>query len=422
MAKTTDTTDPAPPAEGADPLEVALDPFGMLVRDVSERAPQEAAELLREHPIAEVVRVLEAVNPALSQQILHEMPSDRRGALLAASSEEWRAQWQRNAEYPEQSIGRLMEPAMATFAPSVSLGEAIETIRMLTRHALVTYAFVLDGEGRLVGVVTMRDLMLGRREQRIDEVMIRNPFSLSAETELTDAMRSVLTRHYPVYPVTDRGGRLVGIVRGQALFEAQAIEISAQAGAMVGVDKEERLATSFPRSFRFRHPWLQLNLLTAFLAAGVVGYFQDTMERLVILAVFLPVLTGQSANTGCQSLAITLRAMTLGELRPGRGLPLITKELLLGALNGTLVGLTAGGAMFAFALWKGQGEPLRLGLVVFLAMIGSCATTGVAGAIFPLVLRRLGADPATASSIFLTTAADVVSIGSFLGLATVLTH
>ena len=187
---------------------------------------------------------------------------------------------------------------------------------------------------------------------------------------------------------------------------------------MVGVDKEERLATPWLRSFRSRHPWLQLNLLTAFLAAGVVGIFQGTINRIVLLAIFLPVLSGQSTNTGCQSLAVALRGLTLGELRAGRRRALVMKEALLGLLNGTFVGVTAGIAMYFFATSQKSPAALSLGLVVFAAMAGSCVIAGVSGALIPMVLKRFGADPATASSIFLTTAADVASLGFFLGLAT----
>jgi magnesium transporter len=187
---------------------------------------------------------------------------------------------------------------------------------------------------------------------------------------------------------------------------------------MVGVEKEERLATPWPRSLRFRHPWLQLNLFTAFLAAAVVGAFQGTIDRLVVLAVFLPVLAGQSGNTGCQALAVTLRGLTLGELRRGDASRLVAKEALLGLLNGALVGVTAGLGMLLVARAQGQPEALALGLVVFAAMVASCVVSGLAGALIPLTLRRLGADPATASSIFLTTATDVASMGLFLSLAT----
>jgi magnesium transporter len=264
----------------------------------------------------------------------------------------------------------------------------------------------------------MREMLLGERSQRLEEIMLRDPFFLTPDMTLTDAMKSVLNRHYPVYPVCEADGRLIGLVRGQSMFEAQAIEISAQAGSMVGVEKEERLSTPWPRSLKFRHPWLQLNLVTAFVAAAVVGVFQDTIDRIVVLAVFLPVLAGQSGNTGCQALAVALRGMTLGELKPGREKVLVLKEGLLGLLNGALVGVTAGVGMFLYTSSQENPQAWLLGLIVFLAMMASCVISGVSGALVPLGLKRLGADPATASSIFLTTATDVASMGIFLALAT----
>jgi magnesium transporter len=163
---------------------------------------------------------------------------------------------------------------------------------------------------------------------------------------------------------------------------------------------------------------LQLNLLTAFVAAAVVGVFQDTLDQMVVLSVFLPVLAGQSGNTGCQALAVALRGITLGELQPGRAAAVVMKEALLGCVNGMLVGVTAGVGMFILARSQGNPAAVGLALVVMVAMAASCTVSGIAGAVVPLVLRRIGADPATASSIFLTTATDVVSMGTFLALAT----
>ena len=234
-----------------------------------------------------------------------------------------------------------------------------------------------------------------------------------------ETMKQVVHRHFPVYPVCDAGGRLVGLVRGQAMFEEQAFVISAQAGRMVGVANEERFTTPWPTSLKLRHPWLQLNLFTAFLAAIVVGVFQDTLDRMVILALFLPVLAGQSGNTGCQALAVTLRGLTLGDLEKGGERGLVMKEARLGILNGGLVGITAGLGMFLAASAQANPQALALGAIVMIAMIGSCLVSGVAGALIPLGLRKVGADPATASSIFLTTATDIASMGLFLALATI---
>ena len=178
------------------------------------------------------------------------------------------------------------------------------------KQAFITYIYVVDDDERLLGIVTMRDLLFNDNARPLRDVMLTDVFALHAPTLLEDAMKQVLDRHYPVYPVVDAENRLRGLVRGQSMFEARAFDIAAQPGSMVGVEKEERLATPWPRSLFMRHPWLQLNLLTAFLAAAVVGFFQDTIDRLVILALFLPVLAGQSGNTGCQALAVTLRGMT----------------------------------------------------------------------------------------------------------------
>jgi len=202
--------------------------------------------------------------------------------------------------------------------------------------------------------------------------------------------------------------------------QKRSLELSAQPGIMVGVEKEERLATPWFRSLRLRHPWLQLNLLTAFAAGSVVFVFREIIDQVVILAMFLPVLAGQSGNTGCQTLAITLRGVFLGELKSGKEKRLLMKEALLGLLNGALVGLVAAFVMYVVATVQHLSSAPMLSAVVFLAMTGSCVISGICGALVPLTLRKLGADPATASSIFLTTATDMVSMGMLLGLATVL--
>jgi len=202
--------------------------------------------------------------------------------------------------------------------------------------------------------------------------------------------------------------------------QKRSFELTALPGAMVGVEREERLATHWYRSLRLRHPWLQINLFTAFVAAAVVGLFQGTIDRLLILTVFLPVLAGQSGNTGSQALANALRGIALGDLKSGKEKELVRKEALLGLLNGAIIGLVAAIAMYVVATLQHLPTALMLSVVVFLAMSGSCVISGICGAFVPLILKRLGADPATASSIFLTTATNVVSMGMLLGLAAVL--
>ncbi len=378
--------------------------------------PASALERLQAYDPAGQARLLATLPPARANDLLSAMAPERRGAVIAAAPAG--TDWSDAQRYPEGSVGRLLEDPPAVFPAGTPVERAIEALREVVKTRLVTYLWVVDGQQKLLGVVAFRDLLYADRSVALDAIMIRAPFFLRPAMDLVDAMREVVTRHYPVYPVCEEDGRLVGQVRGQVLFEQQAFEISAQAGAMVGVEKEERLATPLWRSFRFRNPWLLVNLLTVFVAAAVVGYFEDTINRVVVLAMFLPVLGGQSGNLGCQALAVMLRGMTLGELRGTRIAAVVAKEGLLGALNGAVTGAIAGAAMYYVVARDGGGDALALGVITLVAMSVSCMVAGLAGATIPLVLKRFGADPATASSIFLTTMTDVVSMGSFLGLVT----
>lgn len=391
-----------------------------LARAAKARSPKEAAELLGEYPAAAIAEVLQALPPALSQDILLELPGGLVDGVMRSAPPEVVAQWQVNQAYTAGTIGRMMTPARAVFHPEMTVRETIEQLRPLVRTAIITYGYVTDRAGKLLGIITMRDLLFAEDQVLLDSVMLRNAFFLKPDLPLADAMKLVLDRHYPVYPVCDNSGKLLGVVRGQTLFEEQAFEITAQVGSMVGVEKEERLATPLPGSFRLRHPWLQINLATAFVAGAVVAIFQDTVDRLVILALFLPVLAGQSGNTGCQALAVTLRGMTLGELKKGAERALVIKEASLGALNGAFTGLVAALGMYIVASYQHNPNALILSVVVWIALVGSCVASGICGAMVPLTLKRFGFDPATASSIFLTTATDVVSMGLLLGLAALL--
>lgn len=391
-----------------------------LVAELGAHPPHEAAALLADEEASLSFEALVELNPSFIQDILAALPDEQRQAIIASAPPQVARQWERSRLFDAGAIGRFMEPAFAEFRPDMTVNQAIEIMRGLVKTALITYGYVTDTDDRLLGLFTMRDLLFSERDAQLAGIMLRDVFSFRPGMAVSEAMKLTLRRHYPVYPVCDDQGRLLGLVRGQAIFEAEAFEITAQAGSMVGVEKEERISTPMLRSFIFRHPWLQLNLLTAFLAGGVVAMFQGTIDQLVVLAVFLPVLAGQSGNTGCQALAVTLRGITLGEIKPGDARALITKEGVLGAMNGAPVGIVSGTAMYMVASAQHSPHAPVLAIVVFLAMVGACTISGISGAIVPLALKRFGADPATASSIFLTTATDIVSMGLLLGLATVL--
>ncbi|ESW73016.1 magnesium transporter [Mesorhizobium sp. LSJC277A00] len=321
-----------------------------------------------------------------------------------------------------ESLVEVMDPIPASVPVGTTVAAAVEAVRGALVPTELTYLYVTDKGNKLVGLAVLRDLMLSEPDAIVDHIMLPRPFALDVGLSLSNACKAAVRRHYPVYPVVDAENRLLGQVRGWRLFEQQIIEISAQSGQMVGLQKEERSFTPLFSAFLKRHPWLQLNLLTAFMAAFVVSSFTGTIEKIVALAAFLPVLAGQSGNTGCQALAMTLRGLALGDVDKRPKLHLVMREGALAAANGALVGVVAAAAMWFYASMQpaSAAQAPMLALVILLAMSGSCLMSGISGVLIPLSLRRVGADPAVASAIFLTTVTDIVGMGLMLGLATML--
>lgn len=381
-----------------------------LVRAARARVPLDAAQLLSREAPETVAAVLGELPPRLAAVIRDHLPPHLQPAAEQPLTTE--------LEIPG-TVAEMMEPVHGRLDEGTTVAEAIAYLRAHDNPQQITYLYVTRAE-RLTGLVVIRDLLLAQPEEPLRDIMLPDPFTLAADLPASDAIKAAVHRHYPVYPVVDRDGSVVGVVRGWRLFERQAIEITAQTGQMVGVDKQERVHTPLWQAFRQRHPWLQINLLTAFLAAFVVGSFEDTIAKIVALAAFLPVLAGQSGNNGCQTLAITLRGLTLGDMDRFPVRRLIAKEVTLGGLNGFLTGLIAGAAMWWTAARDGNAEAPLLGLVICFAMTGACMLSGLFGVMVPITLRRFGADPATASSIFLTTGTDIAGMGLMLTLATLL--
>lgn len=385
------------------------DDVASLVRSVRARVPMDAAQLLARETPERIGAVLAELPQLFVDRVKAYLPADLQ--LQASES---------LADAIEDTVGEMMEPALAVLPQTTTVAKAIAFLRKHETPQQITYLYVTDAAGRLVGLVVIRDLLLAKRDQTLADVMLPEPFALTTDMDLDEAVKAAIHRHYPVYPVVDADRHVIGVVRGWRLFERQAIEISAQSGQMVGVDKEERIYTGLWTAFKMRHPWLQVNLLTAFAAGFVVSMFEGTITQVVALAAFLPILAGQSGNTGCQALAITLRGITLGDLDSHPVRKLIGKELALGAINGFLTGLVAGAAMWWSAGGSGNAQGITLGVVILLAMIGACMASGLFGVLVPLALRRFGADPCTASSIFLTTGTDIAGMGLMLALATML--
>jgi magnesium transporter len=234
--------------------------------------------------------------------------------------------------------------------------------------------------------------------------------ALDPKSEVVDKLKKY---RVDTLPVVDIDFRLLGTIEGQGLIEALREDIVTDMQTMVGVSKDERLSSSW-FAVRKRLPWLQINLLTAFLAAAVVGMFENTIAKYTALAILLPIAAGQSGNTGAQALAVTMRGLTLREITIRHWLRVTLKEMAAGLVNGVSIAITCGLGVY---IWS---RSLGLSLIIALAMISSMTIAAVSGALVPIILKRLGQDPALSSSIILTTVTDIAGFMSFLGIATLL--
>ncbi|MEO7985157.1 MAG: magnesium transporter [Gemmatimonadales bacterium] len=359
---------------------------GRAAEIVEELEDDDAADLLGELPVAEQERILKEV--------------------------EDRADVDRLLRYDERTAGGLMTTHTVTVRDTDTVEQALGEIRRQAERATEFYQiFVVDGDRRLVGVLPFKDLIVSKPERAISEFMADADISVLPDLDQEEVARLMARYNLPSLPVVDEGGRLVGRVTFDDVIDVVEAETTEDLLKFGGVSPDEDLAAGWRVSVKSRLPWLLVNLGTAFLAGGVVFLFRGMIQRTVALAVWMPVIAGMGGNAGTQALAVTVRRLALGLIPGHQFTRVVVKEMAVGITNGLAIGSVVG--VSASLL----GEGARLGIVVFLAMTGNLFVAGFAGAFIPIVLERLGVDPAVASSIFVTTFTDVCGFLLLLGLA-----
>ena len=381
---------------------------------LEEMDPDEAADLLEELPEDEATIIISRMEPDDAVDVLEEFPRAEVDEILRhleAMDRDKARTLRELLKYPPDTAGGLMSPEYVALPAHITAQEAIERLRRVAEEAeTVYYVYVVDEAGRLLGVLSLRDLVFARPDTPIREIMRPEVVTLSPEMSADEVARAFDKYGYLAFPVVDKRGRLLGIVTMDDILDTVILRDTEDMYKMVNVPREERVDTPWYESLRMRLPWLYINLATAFLAASVVGAFEGVIAKVSALAVFMPVIAGQGGNAGMQTVTIVTRGIALGEVPPGKGFPILAKEVLLGLLNGLAVGVVVGAVAFA---WKHNPY---LGLVAFLAMVGNMVIAGLVGASIPLGLRALGLDPALASSVLLTTFTDTLGFFFLLGL------
>ncbi|MEM7108099.1 MAG: magnesium transporter [Bacteroidota bacterium] len=314
--------------------------------------------------------------------------------------------------YPAESAGFLMDTKILSFHPSSTVKEVLKKLRTLNDRTLAN-VYVTDEAGYLLGRVPVQKIAISGPREKLNNLIVAavSVHAMSPQQEVVDLLRDGKLFSLPV---VDLENRLLGIIRNDALIKAATEDATEDVQALFGAGRDERALSKVSFAVKKRLPWLQINLVTAFLAASVVGAFEDTIAKITVLAVFLPVVAGQSGNTGSQALAVTMRGLALREIRPTQWFRVARKEAAVGFINGVAVALTTAIIVYFWATSFG------LAVVIGVSMVFSMVIAGFSGAVIPIFLKSIGQDPAQSSSIVLTTVTDIVGFLSFLGLATAL--
>ena len=386
--------------------------IGEVLAEVDEDIRADYIEDLTASDVEQIVKGLDAQEVA---EVLDVADEEIKTSVYASLDQEIRAQVENLYTYEEDMVGRYMDPETVNVKQGVSL-EAVQ--RYIRIHRLLDVdsqqVMVTDKDKRLLGTLTLIDLVKQSQECSVDEFMNSAPYTLHDQMKVSDAASLLRSKELHFVPVCNSEGQLVGQLNAADILEITQDDADLTLKHMSGVSDEEEVFTPILRSAKSRGIWLGINLLTAFLAAFVIGQFEAVLDQIVALAILMPVVASMGGIAGSQTLTVVIRGLALGQIAGNNKRWLYNKELWVGMSNGLVWALVVGGISY---LWFGQ---TLITLVITLAIFINMSLANLSGVLIPLVLKRLQIDPALSGAVILTTVTDVVGFLSFLGLATLI--
>jgi magnesium transporter len=379
---------------------------------VSELGPEAGAGLLATRPAEEIARLAQEIPSDDAAALIDYLPEELSTAVLDLMRPKESGVVENLLEYAEQTAGRIMNPHVFALNEDMTVGEAIAEIQGNRDVEMVFYLYVVDERRHLVGVVSLRRLLLVSPETPLKRIMTADLISARVDMDQEEVARLVAAYNLLAIPVTDEENKLVGIITVDDVIDVMKEEATEDIYRLAGVGVDERVFTPAGESLRRRLPWLGVQLATSFVAVAVVAVFLPTIARVSALAMFMPIVVWMGGNAATQTLTVIVRGIALGELSWSNSRKALTKEVLVGVGNGVVLGLVA--ALVAVLV---HGDPV-LGLLLGVAMILNMFVAAAAGTLRPLGLRAANVDPALASSIFVTAVTDIFGFAAFLGLAT----
>jgi len=380
---------------------------------LAEMEPAAAAELLSDRTAEDIARLVQEIPTDDAATIIDHLPKELSAAVVELVKPKPGGGVGELLEYPEKTAGRIMNPNVFALSEDMTAGEAITALQQARDVEMVFYLYVVDVRRHLVGVVSLRRLLLVPPDTPLKRIMTTDLISVRVDMDQEEVASQVASYNILAIPAVDEENKLVGVITVDDIIDVIKDEATEDVYRLAGVASDDRVFTRPSDSLRKRLPWLIVNLATAFIAASVVAVFEPTIGKVTALAIFMPIVAGMGGNAATQTLAVIVRGIALGELTLGNTRAALVKEVVVGLGNGVATGVIA-----AAVAWATRGNPM-LGMILGMAMIINMFVAAAAGTLIPLALRALKVDPALASSVFITTLTDVFGFLSFLGLGTV---
>ena len=389
-------------------------------RILAEMDPTEAAIVIAGMEAPEASMVLAAMDPDDRVDILGHVPAPLHDQLVSEMNAKDAAEVRDLEQYPKDTAGGIMTTEVTSLPEDLSVGDAIMELRRLNETLeQMFYVYVVDKRKHLIGVLSMRDLILAKPETTLDKIMRGNVRSVPATMDQEEVARIFRKYNYLAMPVVDERNRLSGLITIDDVVDVIQDEATEDVQKMFGAGAEERLGSPWHFSFKKRIWWLEVNLATAFLAAWVISRFDAVISKLAILAAYQSIVTGMGGNAGAQALAVAIRGIALGESGPKLLVRVLKKEFIIGILTGIVVGLStwACAALGIFGRDKYQNHAMAIGAIIFAALLLNHINASVTGVLIPFAMKRLGFDPAQSATIFATTFTDCGGFFATLWLA-----
>lgn len=392
-------------------LEI-LQKENFLDRILLEIPPETLPTLLAVLEESQLIDVLDRMPPDFGKSYLEPFSADKQKELLEKISPLQREKMARLSQYPSDSCGEAMHTELMFVKASQLVQDAVQTVRTADPQLKIFYLYVVDDEGHLLGTVPLRTLVREDPEKKVEQIMSPHPIAVRALDSRRQAAQLVGQHKLLAVPVVDESHHLLGVITVDDVIDIVQDEATEEMYHLAGLTKDDSAFAPWRKTVKKRLAWMSINLCTAFLAASVVGLFQQSISKVVALAIFMPVVAGMGGNGGTQSLTVMTRALALGEIGGREVWKVLRKEVLVGLTVGAITGMVTG-----FIAWHWE-ENIYLGLVLWLAMICNMMVAAFAGSMIPMILRTLKLDPALGAGVLVTTFTDVCGFLTFLGLAT----